>query len=89
MIQVRRKTYRGTDGWLIVGRPDPRSHARVSIFTETETSARRIAAKVRAGQEIGLVDYEPACETCYGLGQVFHYKAGGPEHIACPRCGTW
>lgn len=89
VIQVRRTTYRGVEGWKIIGQPDPRDHRRVSIFTEHETSARRIASKVKAGQEIGGADFDPQCEICYGLGDVFKREVGvAPYRIPCPSCGA-
>jgi len=56
VIQVRETNYRGEDGYLICGK-SPRGH-RVSIFTATEGSAQRIAAKVKAGEDITSADFE-------------------------------
>jgi hypothetical protein len=51
-IQIRRRSYRGRDGWLICG-TDPYMR-RVSIFTETRTSAETIRDAVKAGRETTL-----------------------------------
>lgn len=56
MIQVRRTTYRGTPGYLICGR-DPRDR-KLSIFTLTLSSARKIQARVRRDERIEPEDWE-------------------------------
>lgn len=48
-IQVRRGTYRGCDGWHILGK-DSRG-ASVRIFSEHEPEARRMAGEIRAGRQ--------------------------------------
>ena len=59
MIQVRRTRYRGVDGYKVVGYANPdRSGWPISIFTETEPSARHIAAKVKRGERITLEDFD-------------------------------
>ena len=55
-LQIRRKTYRGIEGWLICGRPLGSLKA-VSIFTHSRKSAERIRDKVREGKEIGMEDF--------------------------------
>lgn len=57
MIQVRTYTYRGKDGYCISGRTSGDSR-RVSIFTESRSSADHIARKVRAGEDINLSDFD-------------------------------
>ena len=55
-LQIRRKTYRGDDGFLICGRDG--LGRSVSVFTLTRTSAERIRDKVRAGEQIEGADFE-------------------------------
>lgn len=55
-IQVRETTHRREPGWLVCG-TSPRGKS-IKIFTPDEPVAQHIARKVRAGQEIGLVDFE-------------------------------
>lgn len=59
MIQVRQKTYRGEDGWVLSGRL-PNSHRSLSIFFVHEEAARRTAAKFKAdpNYQTNLADYE-------------------------------
>lgn len=62
MIQIRKHTYRGTDGFLVCGKPPGARIRRVRIFTETRSSAERIKRKVKAGQDIGVEDFKPRRE---------------------------
>ena len=55
-LQIRRKVYKGKDGWLICGRPKNSLRA-VSIFTHTRRSAERIRDKVRQDEQINLEDF--------------------------------
>ncbi len=58
-VQVRRTTYRREQGWLICGGASSKGHWGVRIFTLTRTSADRIAAKVRRGEQTTLADFAP------------------------------
>ena len=55
-LQIRRKTYRGKEGWLICGRPLGSLKA-VSIFTHSRKSAERIRDKVKQGKQIEPEDF--------------------------------
>lgn len=48
-IRVIRGSYRGVEGWKIVGE-DARGR-RVSLWTPKESEVRRVAADIRAGKE--------------------------------------
>lgn len=54
-LRIIRKTYRGEEGFLIVG-TNTRGH-HISIFTKTRESAERIRAKQNAGQDTTLEDF--------------------------------
>jgi hypothetical protein len=56
-LQIRPSVYRDREGFSITGR-DGVGH-RISIFTETRSSAEHIRRKVRAGEETTLSDFEP------------------------------
>jgi hypothetical protein len=56
-LSIRRKTYRGEDGFLVYGRDG--AGRQVSIFTTTRGSAEHIRERVKAGQQTTLDDFEP------------------------------
>jgi hypothetical protein len=50
-LRIKAYHYHGSDGFLVYG------HARVSIFTDTRTSAERIRAKLASGEELSEQDF--------------------------------
>lgn len=56
-LRIIRHTYRGREGFLIVGRRAP-GHFLTRIFTETRTSAEHIKAKVKRGEQVETKDFQ-------------------------------
>jgi hypothetical protein len=56
-LRIRQSVYHGMDGYLVHGTDT--HERRVSVFTESRSSATWIAEKIRDGRELISTDFEP------------------------------